>query len=126
MSATAKTLDLLRKQGFHVWVVEKYAGGIRLDAFGFMDILAYKADSRVIIAVQSTVGGHHAAHIKKYRDNPKVMAKILDWIVHQQFWIISWSKRGERGKRKLWTPRIEVVTADTFIKEENPSDQIRP
>jgi hypothetical protein len=116
--ATVKTLAYLRQQGYHVWVVEKFAGGIRLDAFGFMDILAYKADSPTLIAVQSTVGGKHAEHVRKYRNDPKVQAKIVDWTKHHRFQIISWRKAGDRGKRKLWTPRVEDVTEKTFIMGE--------
>lgn len=119
MSATARTLKLLRDQGYHVWIVEKTIPyrGIKLDAFGFMDILAYNGDSHVNIAVQSTVGSHHANHIRKYNEKPEVKKKILDWVKHHRFIIISWRKAGARGKRKLWTPRVEDITAQTFVVE---------
>lgn len=122
MSATARTLDWLRKRGYHVAVVEKYAGGIKLDAFGFMDILAYRPDSPVNLAVQSTVGSHHAAHLRKYEKNPVVMKKIMDWIKNHQFFIISWRKAGPRGKRKLWTPRVEEITEKTFAEIRSHDD----
>lgn len=116
MSATARTLELLRKDGYHVWIVEKTIPfrGIKLDAFGFMDILAYRPDDAVVVAVQSTVGGEHARHIKKYEGLPIVKQRILDWVKKHKFLIISWRKAGARGKRKLWTPRVEEVTAKTF------------
>lgn len=118
MSATARTLELLRKDGYHVWIVEKTIPfrGIKLDAFGFMDILAYRPNDSVVVAVQSTVGGEHARHVRKYADNPKVQRLILDWITKHKFVIVSWRKAGARGKRKLWTPRIEVVNAETFCE----------
>lgn len=123
MTATAKTLAYLRNLGYHVWVVEKYAGGIRLDAFGFMDILAYKANSPVILAVQSTVGSHHAEHITKYQKNELTKSRILDWIKNHRFVIISWSKQGPRGKRKLWISRWEEITRDHFPSAVEPAIQ---
>lgn len=118
MSATARTLELLRKDGYHVWIVEKTipGRGIKLDAFGFMDILAYRPNDAVVVAVQSTVGSHHAAHLRKYEELPLVKTRILDWIKKHKFLIVSWRKAGARGKRKLWTPRVEEVTAETFCK----------
>jgi hypothetical protein len=79
-----------------------------------MDILAYRPNDSVVVAVQSTVGGEHARHIRKYADNPKVQRLILDWITKHKFVIVSWRKAGARGKRKLWTPRIEVITENSF------------
>jgi hypothetical protein len=122
--ATVKTLAYLRQQGYHAWVVEKFAAGIRFDAFGFMDILAYKADSPIILAVQSTVGGKHAEHVKKYSFNPILRKRIADWTKHHKFQIISWRKAGDRGKRKLWTPRVEDVTEQTFVKGETDDRQV--
>lgn len=118
MSATARTLALLRKDGYHVWIVEKTIPfrGIKVDAFGFMDILAYRPNDQVVVAVQSTVGSHHAAHLRKYEDNPIVMQRITDWIKHHKFLIVSWRKMGARGKRKIWTPRVEEITVETFFK----------
>lgn len=118
MSATARTLALMRKDGYHVWIVEKTIPfrGIKLDAFGFMDILAYRPNDPVVVAVQSTVGSHHAEHLRKYESKPNVQKLILDWVTKHKFLIVSWTKMGPRGKRKLWTPRIEEITAETFEK----------
>lgn len=110
MSATERTLAYLRAQGYHVAVVEKRVVGITIDAFGFIDILAYKADDPMVVAVQSTTGSNHAAHLRKYEAKPLVLERIKDWIAHRKFLIISWSKTGPRGKRKLWTPRVEEIT----------------
>ncbi len=124
MSATVRTLAYLRERGYHVWIVEKTIPfrGIKVDAFGFMDILAYKPEDSVVLAVQSTVGGEHARHIRKYAEKPLVIQRIKDWVVHHKFLIISWRKAGARGKRKLWTARVEDVTADTF--KINTEEQI--
>lgn len=127
MSATEKTLALLRKQGYHVWIVEKTIPfrGIKVDAFGFMDILAYKSDDHQVVAVQSTVGSHHAAHLRKYEEKPLVIQRINDWIKHHKFLIISWRKAGARGKRKLWTARVDNITVDSFkikTEESNVND----
>lgn len=106
MSPTQRTLAALRSAGWICAVVERWNAhaGVRQDLFGFADILAIRPG--VILAIQVTTGGNHAARRAKLDGEPRVR----DWLAAGgavELW--SWSLRGERGKRKLWTSRVEAV-----------------
>jgi len=110
-SPTARTKRYLEAQGAIVDVVEKWipieghpGGGVRRDLFGVIDILCIR-DSK-LVAIQSTSGSNHAKRIAKAVAEPKIKAFLA---TSNQFQVWSWSKRGARGKRKLWQPRIEML-----------------
>ena len=104
MGPTARTLKRLRENGWTCDVVERWLGGkIRKDLFGCIDVLAVK-DGR-LLAIQSTVGAAHANRVRKSA-NVKELREFLK-VPNSRFEVWSWSKRGEHGKRKLWTLRTE-------------------
>jgi hypothetical protein len=102
VSPTQRSLKLLRDEGWIVAVVERWVPGanIRQDLFGFIDILGMKGDK--MIAVQTTSGSNVAARIAKIKESP--IAKV--WSEYPSLRMVEvhgWSKRGPRGKRKVWT-----------------------
>ncbi len=81
-SPTQRSLELLRKEGYLAAIVEKfnhYAGppemkcqacgknkiGVRQDLFGFADIIAINAQTRVTLVVQTTSGSNLSARRHK-------------------------------------------------------------
>ena len=105
MTPTQRSLKLLREQGYHCEIVEKYNSFIRQrrDLWLFCDILCLKG--KIILAVQTTSdnGGNMSAHIQKIKQSPcyeMVKDAGIKIAVH------GWKKSGKRGKRKLWGCRI--------------------
>ena len=90
--------------------------GKRHDAFNFCDILAIRPDVG-IVAIQSTVGGHHSDHMADLVSNP--LCKL--WLLAGgRIVLMSWSKRkivkkdGKLGKGERWMPRWIELTLDQF------------
>lgn len=120
MSPTERTQAYLRRRGYKVANCEKKApitpAGFKgplvtQDLFKMIDTLALPPASLGLlrmVGIQTTVGASHASHRDKIRANP--VAKV--WLRYAQLEIWSWSKRGPRGKRKLWTLRREVFMLD--------------
>lgn len=118
MTPTARTLDFLRSDlGMQAGIVERWNphARIRQDLFGFVDLIA-ASEERGIVAVQATSGTNVSARIAKIREEPRA----YPWLAAGgRIWVIGWSKRGARGKRKLWTPRIvEILKADEIELDE--------
>jgi hypothetical protein len=117
-SPTQRTLKLLRDDGWLCYIVEKWNmhAKIRQDAYGFGDILAM-CPGKGIMLVQACAGASHAARRQKILDEPRARM----WLqsgggIH----IVSWSKKGAAGKRKLWEPRLEEVKLVDFEPEPEP------
>jgi hypothetical protein len=112
-SPTSRTLELLWREGFVACVVEKWIPQARrrIDAFGFGDILACQSGRRAshyvgIWLIQCTSGDNHASRVKKIVETPAAE----EWrAAGGRIAVVSWSKRGGRGERKLWQPRWEEV-----------------
>lgn len=115
MTPTQRSLAKLRADGWTVCVVEKwipatpagYKGRIlRSDAFGFGDLLAAKVGVPGSTLVQTTSGSNVAARIAKI----KGIAEAGIWMAAgNRIEVHGWRKVGERGKRKLWECRVEVL-----------------
>lgn len=107
MTPTQRTLALLRQEGWICQVVEKWNAHARkrVDLFGIIDIVALKPG--IILGVQTTSGAGHSARIAKARAEPR----LRDWLcAGGRFEVISWAKRGKRGKRKLYQVRKQRLT----------------
>ena len=105
MTPTQRSLKYLRDQGFLCGVVEKWNmhARIRQDLFNIIDIIAIKPG--IILGVQATSdnGGNVAAHYNKALEQPGLKA----WLdAGGQFQIVGWGKKGKRGEKKKWVPRI--------------------
>jgi hypothetical protein len=110
-SPTQRTLELFRKNGWTVAIVERWNphARVRQDLFGFIDLVVLDATS--IVGVQATSGTNHVARRKKILAEPR--AKL--WLQHGGLiWIVSWAKKGKRGKRKTWQYRMESIKLENF------------
>jgi hypothetical protein len=103
MTPTQRSLAKLRAEGFLVAVVEHWNSFVhrRIDLFGFADLLAVRGDTAVL--VQTTSGPNAAARVSKIKESSSAQL----WLSSPTRKIVvhGWAKRGERGKRKLWTCR---------------------
>lgn len=118
-------------------VVERYLKignmpfGRRIDAFGFGDVLACtpsRDDVAPIIAlIQACAGGDHARRRRKIlgtiseadraKMNEKELLEAVKVAEAAKFWqrcggtimVISWKKKGTRGKPKRWEADVEIL-----------------
>lgn len=106
-SPTQRTLKLLRDQGFHAAVVEKWNphAHVRQDLFGWIDIVGVHPMHKGVLGVQTTTGDHVGERIEKARGNPALIA-----------WCLAGGTLAVHGWRKLkgrWEVRqIPVTTVD--------------
>lgn len=83
----------------------------RVDLFDAIDIVALDLPRKKTIGVQCSTGSSHAAH------KAKILAseRMLGWSAcGNEILLITWSKKGPRGKRKIWEPRIEKISPSDF------------
>lgn len=119
-SPTARELAYLRKRGITAQVVERFNrfSNTRKDLFGVLDVVALDGDIHLprIVGIQVTAGASHAARRTKIEAEPLA----VQWITHGGLlWLVSWSKQGGKGKRKLWTRRCErAILVDGKIQWE--------
>lgn len=119
-SPTQRTLAECRKRGMVAGVVEKWNphARVRQDLFGCIDIVAlipaFQIFPGFIVGIQACAGASHAARRAKAVREPR----LWNWIeAGGRFQVWSWAKQGARGKRKLWTLRIEEITSANALKE---------
>ncbi|NQT13159.1 MAG: hypothetical protein HQ582_10450 [Planctomycetes bacterium] len=130
LKAGERSLRFLRGQGYDAEVCEQFKarvegrgqqaifkGGFRKDLFGFMDILAYRALSTV--AVQTTSRQQITAHLRKYRRDAKIKARILRWIAcpNRGFIVHGWicvevPCKSKAGTKAEWQVTERWVTAE--------------
>jgi hypothetical protein len=103
-SPTARTLNLLRAEGFEVDVVERRLPHccVSVDLFNMFDLIAVRADLPGSLGVQCTSGANHAARVRKLLANPvlPVWLRAGNGAV-----VVSWRK--VKGK---WLSRREALT----------------
>lgn len=107
-SPTKRTLDLCRKHGWTVQVVERWCSFSRkrVDLFGVVDVVAM--DGKNVIGIQSTSGSNFSSRMTKILAEPR--AKL--WIESGgRLFVHGW--RQLAGKRK-WECREEEVTSEMF------------
>ncbi|SRR5258706_4395691 len=112
-----RSLAHLRKNGWTVCIVEKWIPprgkmpfGVRIDAFGFGDLLGCRVDPStgegMIALFQATDHTSFSKHKLKILGIPEFQKwKSADGLV----FLHGWGKRGPRGKRKVWTLREEQL-----------------
>jgi hypothetical protein len=99
-----RTLKELRNRGYLAEKVEqrlpipgKY---VTRDFLGFIDIIAVSKTQ--IVGVQATSGSNHANH----REKILAESRYLVWKeAGAAVLLMSWAKKGPRGKRKTWQLR---------------------
>ena len=97
-SPTARTLKLLRKQGWTAAVVEKWNPHVKVrqDLFGFADVIAFDADNGQFLLVQSTSGSNFSSRWKKVCENENA-----------QLWLKAGGRIVVHGWRKAANGRYE-------------------
>lgn len=113
---TQRTLKMLRDSGAAVQVVERWCSFSkrRIDLFGCIDIVSIRAGTPGATGYQACAGNSHAIRRTKILAIPA--AKL--WVeCGNRLFVVSWRKSGARGKKKLWTPRLEEITIGMFDDE---------
>lgn len=113
-SPTARTLAALRQDGWTAEVVERFNSFTkrRHDLFGGIDILAFRDGE--IMGVQATSDSHVADRVAKLSYIPE----LRKWVAGgRRLEVWGWSKKGPRGKRKLWTVRTVAMGVKDFATE---------
>jgi len=102
-SPTQRSLDYLRKAGWHADVVERWIPGanIRRDLFGFVDIIALRGSET--LAVQTTSASNVSARVRKITDHTALQAvREAGWTVHVHGW-----RKGANGR---WAVRVVDIS----------------
>ena len=136
VQAGGRTLEFLHDRGYHADKVEqwvprpegkgqraKFAGGFRRDAFGFMDVVAFRPAERsllcpqpVTLAVQCTTKQQITNHLRAYRRDPVVRQRILDWLacgcafVIHGWWKETVLNKSNSGTHPRWRLEERQVT----------------
>jgi len=108
-SPTTRTLALLKKEGYLSAIAEKYNSFIkrRFDLYGFIDVVGIKATEKGVLGIQATSGSNISARIKKSVAIPALKV----WLqAGNRFEVWGFSKKGKKGKRKLWTVDKRKIT----------------
>lgn len=106
MSPTARTLHLLRREGYLPAVVERWLPGanVRQDLWGFGDVLAVHPVARAFLIVQATTLPNIASRLNKARALPALAA----WLqAGGAFEVHGWVKCNGR-----WTAKRVAVRAE--------------
>lgn len=127
------SLALLRRNGWSCAIVEKWLPprgnmkfGIRIDAYGFGDILAcrppgfvnFRFEKRVVPARIAMVQTTSQVHMSDHR--AKILAEPRAWVWARSGGLImlwGWKKRpvgGKRGAPKEWRVTQELIGASDF------------
>lgn len=71
-TAAQRTMEVLRKEGYKVAVVEKWNAfaKVRQDLFGFIDLVAIREGTPGVLGVQCTTQHNLGEHIKKAAASP--------------------------------------------------------
>lgn len=114
-SPTSRTLAWMRDMGWDVAVVERYLHAVhkRVDAFGFIDILAF--DDDIVIAIQATSTPNIQSRIKKILDSTVAYRWAQDH--HREIWVVGWKKYAKPINRKWWRETLHVITLEEFSAE---------
>jgi hypothetical protein len=106
-SPTQRSKAHAEKLGYTVAIVERWNpfAHIRQDLFGFGDLLCV-AHGLPVLLIQTTTADNMPARLEKIRANP---VHIIWLSTGNRIAVWGWSKRGSRGKRKLWTLKEQEV-----------------
>ena len=111
MNPTARTLAALRRDGYIAGVVEARVPGrpwITRDLFGIVDVLAFRADTPGVLAIQATTAAHVGERMDKIMAEPRAALWCRAGMGRRlQVW--GWRKMGGRGQRKRWLPLVREV-----------------
>lgn len=118
-SPTSRTTQWAKKNGYSAAIVEKWNkfAGIRQDMFGFIDVVLIDG-IRPVWGLQITSTGNMASRIKKSLESPNLAL----WCGSgARFSVVGWSKKGGKGKRKLWEMKMVHLTPGAIHTESTDS-----
>jgi hypothetical protein len=121
---TQRSLKHLRENGWTVHIVEKYLPprggmkfGVRIDVYGFGDILACRGEMKVIdgdpipgriALIQTTTG--HGGNFAAHRDKILAIPEFYEWKKSGgKVFLHGWRFGGARGEKKRWILREEEL-----------------
>lgn len=116
---TQRTLKYLRECGYSCAKAEYWNAFAkrRKDLYDFFDIIAMDPMSKSIIGVQCTTTSNMSSRIKKAK-TPGIVENMKLWkLCGGEIWVIGWSKKGDRGKRKTWQPTVKMLTLDDLCED---------
>jgi hypothetical protein len=106
----ARTLHLLRREGYTADVCERFVAPLRQrrDLFGIADICAAHPGERVLLLVQATTAAHVADRLTRARGRPELAA----WLrAGGAFQVWGWANRRGRWQVKRVEVRLEDLAA---------------
>lgn len=101
ITPASRSLKYLREQGYTAQVVERWNAyaKVRVDLFGIIDIVAIHPKKKGVLGIQATSTTNISHRYKKAMEN----SALYIWLqAGNKFVIYGWSKKGKKGKRKLW------------------------
>lgn len=121
MSPTQRSLKRLRDAGMIAAITEKWNqfARVRQDLFGCLDLIALDVANGRTLGIQTTSGANVAARIEKIY----ATENARHWLMAGNRLVVhGWSKRGPRGKRKVWTCReVEIVIDGGALVASGPA-----
>jgi len=116
-SPTTRTMDMMRKDGYLIGVVERFIGngrfGFRKDFLGFIDLIAINVKKKQTVGVQTTSGSNFSSHVRKILDNEDIRLNAQAWLESgNEIQLHGWRKTGKAGKRKKWDCRVQNLTLE--------------
>jgi len=113
---TQKSLELLREQGYTVYITEHWNAyaRVRKDLYSFIDIVGLHPIETGVLGVQTTTSTNMSARVKKAEGLPAYWL----WLscgndVEFHGWSKLLKKRG--GKLRVWKPRVIRVSFKEFF-----------
>lgn len=112
MNPTARSKQWAEKRRYKTAFVERSFRHIKWDCFGFGDLIVMD-DQQGAALWQVTTTDNINARIDKIIAIPEA----IEWLERgNRIEVHGWAKRGEKGKRKLWT--LKRMKMDIFIRPD--------
>lgn len=115
-SPTQRSLALLKKEGYVPWITEHFNsfGNVRVDLYGFIDIVALKSGEVGILGVQTTAASGLSARVHKILGIP---AYHLWLECGNRIWVMGWRKEKKTNHWKSRTIEIKLDNKKDPIQE---------
>lgn len=113
VQVTQRSLKHLRQHGYLCQVIERWNAfaKIRVDLFGFIDIVAVERSG--LFGIQVTTQNNHATRRNKIQQ----LGEARTWLeAGGRILIHSWKKK-QKGGRQVWEVRIEEITREMLVPE---------
>jgi len=118
VSPTSRTLKLLKEEGYTCQVVEKFNpwAKVRIDLFGFIDVVGMKKGKTGILGIQTTSGSNLSNRIKKAIELPSCRL----WLeTGNTLEFHGWRKLKNLPGNRQWDCDRRVLTLKSLLKDFN-------